>query len=231
MPLYKYGKGVWANTKIQLCSCGCEMVLPKRKRKYGKEVFIRGHRKRGYKGYEKYIKKIEEERLKKWNTGKSWPSIKDVVKYNKDQINKGQFKATIKNAHECCWACGRKDLPLERAHVIARRHTNGNNHPQNIWLLCPGCHLIQPDNVPIKAQLKWIKQIPKYDKDITFHKRIYNTMLGMSLRWDIPVNNQGLQEIFTLWVRLQMKLNLLTFCEKEDLAYLEQDNRLNFLSN
>jgi hypothetical protein len=83
---------------------------------------------------------------RKWPLGR--PAFKLAV--NDD----GSIDA--KAARRTCWACGAKDLPLQKAHVVA--HVDGgSNDPGNYFRLCEWCHQEQPELAARAVQVRWLK--------------------------------------------------------------------------
>ncbi|MFH1932757.1 MAG: hypothetical protein ABIN18_14370 [Pseudomonadota bacterium] len=126
------------------CACGCGRTINGTEKNKGL-IFIECHTKRGVNGYKKYIEDKEKKKLDRYINGKAMPSHEEIIRHNAKLLKDNKFKTTVTKANETCWSCGRKTTLLYRCHVIGRRHCNGNNHPENIWLLCGGCHFLQPD--------------------------------------------------------------------------------------
>jgi hypothetical protein len=58
---------------------------------------------------------------------------------------------------DVCWGCGVDgDAGLEKAHVIPVRF-GGSMDPSNFFILCPVCHIEQPDAAPRAVQEEWLK--------------------------------------------------------------------------
>jgi hypothetical protein len=215
--------------KMLPCSCGCGLKTTGREKITIKgSLFIKGHEKRGINNHEKYLKEKEKEREKQWINGK-WPLHKEIIKYNTDLIKEGKFKVNIENAGERCWSCGRKNPDLIRAHVIARRHSHENNHPSNIWLLCSGCHVVQPDNVSREKQLKWIAKMPRLGSQCSTFEYSKNVMSVLADRWGIKQNSPIFDEILFFFMKLNQEVEITQWHEREEKAYKEWEERIAFI--
>lgn len=59
------------------------------------------------------------------------------------KVDESRLSVDAIDAHERCWRCSRKGR-LERCHIIPRS-LGGNDEPSNLVLLCPRCHLENPN--------------------------------------------------------------------------------------
>ncbi|MGK4040766.1 HNH endonuclease [Heyndrickxia oleronia] len=107
----------------------------------------------------------------------SMPSNYQIFDYWKDKELEKHFPVILDWGEPCCWACNKPIIVetqqlldkcdfkeiwnrtsgyLERCHIIAKA-LGGSYEPENLFLMCPDCHIESPDISDKQVFFNWIK--------------------------------------------------------------------------
>ncbi|MBP2028393.1 hypothetical protein J2Z35_002194 [Acetoanaerobium pronyense] len=87
----------------------------------------------------------------------------EIVDYWFSRVDECGLSVDAAEAHERCWRCGYESR-LERCHIIPYS-LGGTDLPSNLVLLCPRCHIENPNVTDPEIMWDWIRSYgtPFYD--------------------------------------------------------------------
>lgn len=95
------------------------------------------------------------------------PEVDDLL------VEWGQMGSKDREPWQVCWSCAQDELPVDRAHLLARVY-GGLDTPANLVMLCRTCHLDQPD-YGRQSAISWI------------NKRAYLANYGVTFFGELPL--------------------------------------------
>ena len=79
----------------------------------------------------------------------------EIIDYWETRIDECEISVDFSEAHERCWRCGYKSV-LHRCHIIPHS-LGGEDHPNNLVLLCKRCHVEAPNIKDAEFFWDWLK--------------------------------------------------------------------------